>query len=294
MQPLADSANRSQSRRSGRGSALFPAMLRRAWTVLENTPHHLSWIAVIAFLGLALTTGLLGSSQGYGMAHRIMALAGFRIDAVRISGISELTETDVISALELPEVASLILFDVEDARVALESISWVKSVSVRKIYPNGLDISISERRPFARWQHEGKLTLVDPEGTVLAETGISRYSSYPLLAGEEANVRGHTFLEMLSAFETVSRDTIAAVHIARRRWDIILDDGTRVMLPERRAVFSLNWLERVRAGGELPALPLASIDLRIPGRIALTPRDGAPGGAGAVRDAALKLKELVE
>lgn len=294
MQSMTDSMNKIRRSRYGQASSLDPTPLQRAWALLEAVPHHVGWISLMAFLAFALFLGLHSGGHTSDVAHRIMSMAGFRIEAVRISGLVELTEQQVVESLEMPEVASLILFDAERARVALEDLSWIKSASVRKIYPGGLDIKIEERRPFAQWQYEGQLSLIDATGAVLTNEDLERFYTLPIIAGEDANIRSFNFLEMLASFETVYRDTAAVILVSKRRWDILFKDGTRILLPERSIINALNWLEKTRSQGNLPVGPIASIDLRVAGKIAIRPKQAGDAGSGAVRDAAAKLEELSE
>ena len=53
--------------------------------------------------------------------------------------------------------------DLEAVRTSVASLAWVATVDVRKRWPNALEITIREHRPFARW---GEGFLVSVEGQV--------------------------------------------------------------------------------------------------------------------------------
>jgi len=48
-----------------------------------------------------------------------------------------------------------------DARASLQRVPWVKSVALRRRWPDGLEVSLSEHEPLARWNDNA---LVDTEG----------------------------------------------------------------------------------------------------------------------------------
>jgi cell division protein FtsQ len=49
----------------------------------------------------------------------------------------------------------------DEARASLQRVPWVKSVALRRRWPDRLEVSVSEHEPLARWNDSG---LVDTEG----------------------------------------------------------------------------------------------------------------------------------
>ena len=64
------------------------------------------------------------------------------------------------------EDASFLFLSPSKVVSELERIPWVKSVSVRKKFPNSIFISIEERKPFA-WLDNNGLKLIDDNGVIL-------------------------------------------------------------------------------------------------------------------------------
>jgi cell division protein FtsQ len=50
-----------------------------------------------------------------------------------------------------------------DARASLQRVPWVKSVALRRLWPDRLEVSLTEHEPLARWNENG---LVDTTGEV--------------------------------------------------------------------------------------------------------------------------------
>ena len=44
---------------------------------------------------------------------------------------------------------------------------------MRKIYPATLEVKIVERKPFAIWQHDDQLSLIERSGEVIAPFQVS-------------------------------------------------------------------------------------------------------------------------
>ena len=94
-------------------------------------------------------------------------LAGFRIATVAISGQHQVTREEVLATAGVTGRTSLPFFDVDEARRKLKANPWIADATVLKLYPDRLQIGITERHPFAIWQKDRKLSVISAEGTVL-------------------------------------------------------------------------------------------------------------------------------
>ena len=52
-------------------------------------------------------------------------------------------------------------------RARLMANPWIAEATVLKLYPGRLRIEIKERKPFALWQKDGRVSLIAADGTVL-------------------------------------------------------------------------------------------------------------------------------
>ena len=56
----------------------------------------------------------------------------------------------------------------EDVKRGFESMPWVRHANVRRVWPNGLIVSIEEQKPFATWGGESSSTLMNSHGELFA------------------------------------------------------------------------------------------------------------------------------
>ncbi|MDD9329554.1 MAG: cell division protein FtsQ/DivIB, partial [Bartonella sp.] len=81
------------------------------------------------------------------------------------------------------------------------------------------------------------------------------------------------FIQSLSPYSQF-RDRIRAyVRVGDRRWDIFLENGVRIMLPEQGAVERLVALVKTNTAKDLFSLDALSIDLRLSDRITIALSD---------------------
>src|SRR5258705_321253 len=106
--------------------------------------------------------------------------AGMRIATVSLSGQRQVSREEIFAAAGVTDRSSLLFLDVADARAKLEAIPWIAEATVRKLYPDRLQITVTEREAFALWQREGKVSVIAADGTVRSAKVEPRLASLPL------------------------------------------------------------------------------------------------------------------
>jgi cell division protein FtsQ len=253
--------------------------------------------------GLAATIAILAASGGYGAVRgghtdtvidflrdvRDMAAnaVGFNIAAVALTGQHHLNREEILATAGVTGRASLLFFDVADARARLKTNPWIAEATVQKLLPDRLVISISERAPFALWQKEGRVGVVADDGTVLEPYVAAPYTRLPLVVGTGAELRAAEFLRQLAGFPELRNNVRAAVLVAERRWNLWLTNGVDVRLPEFDLDKALAQLAALDRGGKLSSRDITIIDLRLPDRVTVQLSDAA----AQARDEAAKKKQ---
>lgn len=195
------------------------------------------------------------------------ARAGLAVGDVLLKGRREADRDLILAALGVRRGSPMLAFDPHAAREALERMPWIAAATVERRLPDTIVVSIVERAPMALWQHEHKLRLVDAEGTVLSETNLERWRDLPMLVGADAPRRGRELLGLLAAEPLVGRRVDAAILVGGRRWDLKLDNGVEVRLPETDVAAALRQLATVQQTNGVLERDVAVVDLRVPDRL---------------------------
>lgn len=275
---------------SAADGVVLPRLLRRPARVLarlsagEFAPPRFSASAMTA--ALVAATAIYGSILGGhvpAIVQAITARSGFAVNDIKISGHKETSEIDVLERLQLDGFTSLIGFDVEAARHRIAGLSWVQSASLRKVYPDALEVKIVERQPFAVWQHGSELTLVEASGNVIAPFSGSRHASLPLVIGLGAAESAAAFVGTVEKFPELASRVKGYIRIAERRWDLRLENGITIKIPDHGEDAAIAEILRMDREQGLLTRDIAAVDLRLDDRlvIQLTPE------AVLRRDAAL-------
>ena len=257
MRPLAD---------------LLPRRLRRAAERIERRRRPVGQAAAGGFLALTILYGLIVSGQIGRVGDALLVVAGFGIDDVKIDGHGETADLTVLEKLEL--AGSLVAFDVEAAQERLTELPWVSGAVVRKYYPSTLSVEITERKPFALWQRNGEVFVIDRSGTEIVPLEDGRFARLPFMVGGGANDTAPEFLADLFTQPEIASQMRAAVLVAERRWDLHLQEGVTVKLPEKNVRQALAQLVKLDADRQLLARDVTVIDLRLPDRITVRLPEG--------------------
>jgi cell division protein FtsQ len=241
----------------------FPRFALEAWLPAWLVGAHRRRLARIVRLpprgvGIAASLVLLASALGYGVikgqhlpdvidwgkdARDAAANSlGFRIAEVSLSGEKEVSREEILTTAGVTGRASLLFLDADAARARLMANPWIADAAVLKLYPDRLQISITERHAFALWQKDGHIKVIAADGTVLEPYVERRYVKLPLVVGNDAQHQAKDFLDVLERYPEITSRVRASILVAQRRWDVLLKNGIDVELPETNAAAALRHL----------------------------------------------------
>ena len=280
-------------RRSATRAIVLPRFLRRPARLLHRLdlkmPRAFGLKALIALFIATAAAGTIIGGHGMTVASAVTAWAGFAIENVRITGQSETSEVDVLNALDIGTYPSLLTLDVEAAKARIEALPWVKQATLKKLFPDSVEIAVSERDPYAIWQHGGVTSLVDAAGKVITDTVGDRYARLPRVVGDGAADKAAAFAALIAPFPSIATHTRAGVLVSKSRWNVVLDNGMELMLPEAKPDAALAIIAALDQSQSILSREISAIDLRVPGPMIVRLTD-----EGLVaRKAALKEREKI-
>ncbi|KQT53076.1 cell division protein FtsQ [Aureimonas sp. Leaf460] len=241
---------------------------------------------------LLSSTALYGMSLGGHTTTVIDTIAqplGFAIDKIDVAGNGETSEIDVLQTLWGTGAQSLPSLDPEAARVALEAMPWIEHASVSKTYPDRVEIKLVERAPFAVWQKGRELFIIDRDGGEIMPYGAARFANLPFFVGAGAGKNAAALLSELDVLPELRARVKAYIRVGERRWDLRLENGVTIRLPEEGAIEAAAAVSKMDRDVGLLSRDILAVDMRISDRmvVKLTP------DALVRRDAALKAREKV-
>jgi hypothetical protein len=230
---------------------------------------------------------LLGLQAGFFLAVRSAYLFLITWDQLAIRKVAVVCAKDNLrrtleNHFAVPRLGNILLCDLQALRGDIRRLAWVKDVSIQKVFPSELRITVVERTPFAILERDG-LCLADKEGRVLEKVYSLEEYHLPVISDE--NGFASSFFEKWRAagdcLETLPRaelDRLAGLRCGNYGSLELLfkDDPIRVVVDPRSPAESLALFRRRRPEWERLFGPLASVNMRYDGRVYL--RAAEPAG----------------
>ena len=265
----------------------------RIWRAVKSGSPRARFIVRLIALALVVSVSLLAFASDTTRVRQLTnavpeidflaSIAGFGLDQVTVKGNRITLASEIYEALELDESRSFVSFDAASARARIEALSWVASVSFRRVYPNQLDVTVRERQAFAVWRMGRSLSLIDDEGRVLSPIEeTAAHSQLPRFAGKGAAKEAAFLWADLKGHPAIRQRMLSAERFGERRWSLSLNNNVVIHLPNSGATTALAQLESWPGFEGYMNNGSTIIDLRAKGRIVVRPnRAIGPTSSGA-------------
>jgi cell division protein FtsQ len=178
------------------------------------------------------------------------------------------TRGEIEAAARAHSAGNVFAVSPAQVRAALEALPWVRRASVRRVWPDRLEVALEEHAPFARWA-AGGLLAVDG-ARVPAESD----EALPLFAGPQGSERElvRRYVRFAEIVAPLRLKPVRLVLTERRAWQLALDNGLKIMLGRDADAAELRLERFVQAyPATLGAIARRHehVDLRYPGGFAL-------------------------
>lgn len=211
------------------------------------------------------------------------AVALQRLPVFPLTQLVVATPLDQVSREQIEQTArnalsgNFFTVNLETAQAAFERVPWVRAASLRRHWPDGIELQLEEHRAVARWTpQDGESRLVGTRGEVFK---ASSGESLPVFVGPEGSAplllaRYQEFNDGLAA---IGRRQVAIRLSAREAWQLKLDDGVVLELgrdqPKHPLAVRLNRFTTYFAAASRSAKnrlqSIGVVDMRYPNGFAL-------------------------
>jgi cell division protein FtsQ len=187
----------------------------------------------------------------------------FMVNLMRIENVSAELAEDIREVTSIDFPISSFDLDLAARRASIEELDAVAAVRLVIRQGGVLDVEVVERRPAIVWRGREGLELLDEHGHRVASVDRrSERDDLPLIAGDGADRAVPEALELVATAAPEAARLRGLLRVGERRWDVILDRGLRIMLPETGAVAALERALALDEIEELLSRDLVAVDLR--------------------------------
>lgn len=236
----------------------------------EEVQRVITWVFLAALTVLAFAAAQYAglTATAYQQYAALAAKAGFQVQRVEVTGMERVDQLKVYQLVLAEKDRAMSLVDIEKVRADLLQYGWIKDARVARRLPDTLAVEIIERKPTAIWQRDGKYSLIDADGIVLANIRPGEGGDLPTLNGNDANRQTVALNALLDQASALKAQVSGATWVGNRRWDLQFQTGETLALPEGETAAAKALLNFARLDGvhRLLGRDLIHFDLRDPDR----------------------------
>lgn len=191
----------------------------------------------------------------------------FQIRQMAVTGASPVLAEAIRDRVGLSFPVSWFDIDTDVLRRQVAALDAVAEVKVSVELGGALRFDVMEREPAVIWRRTFGLELLDATGHRIAFIDHrDGRPDLPLVTGEGASAAIPEALAIVAAAEPLALRLRALTRRGERRWDVVLDRGQVIRLPERAPVRALERTLALHAAMDLLGRDVKVVDMRIPDR----------------------------
>lgn len=188
----------------------------------------------------------------------------FMIKVASIDGSSDELANEIREILPLDFPVSYFDLDIKYLHKVVNEIPAVASAAIKISAGGVLQINVAEKSPSFIWRKDNVMSVIDETGSFIriANSRVD-YPKLPLVVGEAADLAVSEISSLMQANEYFKDHVRAFIRVGERRWDLILENNVRIMLPQREFLAAFDRLMLMNEAGSLLSGRLSNIDMRL-------------------------------
>ena len=185
---------------------------------------------------------------------------------LNLSGLDKVEHTFIEAKLQKNIKSSIFLLPLSKINDEIRENNWIKSVQLSTNYKDTLYIKIREYEPFGIYNYNNKNFFFDYNGKIIDEIVNNKNNNLDLIifSGQSSNLKAPTIISVLKSLNFQKKYEIKKInYIKKRRWNILLNNNTNLILSENSPKESLEIFIKIEENlSETEMNNIKSIDLR--------------------------------
>lgn len=178
------------------------------------------------------------------------------------SEFNKVTEKRIQSVIAQNELNGFFSTDVDVITNEMREIPWLETVTIRRVWPDTLQLTVTEKKAIARWNDSALLAV---DGTVFSPEVKTYPKNLPKLTGPIGTEHGvlKNYITMMASLKILDLQLEKLTMDERRAWSMKLDNGMTLNLGRKQTNERLQRFVKIYKGFTLENKEKAAvIDLR--------------------------------
>ncbi|MEM7405967.1 MAG: FtsQ-type POTRA domain-containing protein [Pseudomonadota bacterium] len=171
------------------------------------------------------------------------------IESVAVTGeLRQVSRTDLEAAIGTSLATDFFEVDVGALRAAALALPWVEDASVRRVWPNHVEVNVRERQVAARWVAGG---LIDTNAQLFHPLGGRGLSLLPLLEGPDGSEAQllERYRTLVVQLQPLEQRVVRVTLDKRDNWTVELESGLQMVLGQQVTALASTAMALRRALG---------------------------------------------
>lgn len=194
--------------------------------IAQQSSQYGLWVGRVGRLAMVvLTIAMLGWVSNWVRHPENLPLTSIRVQGE----IKHLAQGEIQQVIAPFVKQGFIGVELQELSEALQGLSWVDKVTIRRRWPASLEVTIAEQQPLARWGGQGMLNI---HGEFFAVAQADEFSTLPQLSGPEGSESqmANYYTTVGKMLQPIGLEIKSLVMDERRSMAITLINGPQLIL----------------------------------------------------------------
>ena len=218
-------------------------------------------LVLLLFLSIFSTIAYYNQAISNSFTKFLSQNLNLKVDHMYISGVENTDVKDLREAIEIDKGEPIFSVSTAEIRSQVEALPWVRIAQVQRILPNALKIKIFEHKAIATIKFDDQQWALNSKGELIDTVG-AEFNHLLELSGNQAKENAAGLFSLFANWTDLLFLVKQAEFIGKRRWNLYLENGTIILLPEENVRYSLKVLKILNEQQRILNKKKIKIDLR--------------------------------
>ncbi|HIJ85712.1 MAG TPA: FtsQ-type POTRA domain-containing protein [Magnetococcales bacterium] len=192
----------------------------------------------------------------------------FALNRIQLEGLVQTKKSAAMGVLGVAGGDNLLWIDPRGVKERLQQLPWIRSVWVRRIFPDTLSVQVVEKVPVCMGVVHERLFILDEYGQPIKPFAIGDALLLPVVrpaANKDSAREVVWMINLLDRYPGLKEIISEAVGFPGKRWALITNRGVKLLISEN-AEQELELLMKLQKKYKILDRKIRQVELRIPGR----------------------------
>lgn len=178
------------------------------------------------------------------ISQKKISINNFKVQEIKLENNKIIKEQELMNDLSFLLNQNLVFLNSYEIKKKIKKQNFIKSLEIKKIYPNKLIIKIEEKEPIGILINKKDKFFLGKSFELITYTEIPRYKNLPTINGDNKNFK--IFFNNLKKINFPLEIIESYYYFDTKRWDLEINNKKIIKLPSKNYIQSLKNFKEIR------------------------------------------------